>query len=55
MFIKIILLEKPILFFSSDKSIGRFYAFWNWHKSIRFNDFSKKLINEDRLFKLRKK
>ena len=35
--------KAQFIFFSSDKSIGRFYAFWNWHKSIRFNRFFKKI------------
>ena len=30
-------------FFSSDKSIGSFFAFWKWHKSIRFKRFFKKI------------
>ena len=25
------------IFFSSDKKIGSIFAFWKWHKSIRFN------------------
>ena len=32
------------IFFSSDKSIGSFFAFWKWHKSIRFDRFFKKII-----------
>jgi signal peptidase I len=32
------------IFFSSDKTIGSFFAFWKWHKSIRFNRFFKKII-----------
>ena len=31
-------------FFSSDKNIGSFFAFWKWHKSIRLNRFFKKII-----------
>ena len=31
------------IFFSSDKSIGSFFAFWKWNKSIRFNRFFKKI------------
>ena len=30
-------------FFSSDKSIGSFFSFWKWHKSIRFKRFLKKI------------
>ena len=32
------------IFFSSDRSIGSFFAFWKWHKSIRFKRFFKKII-----------
>ncbi len=31
------------IFFSSDKSIGSFFSFWKWHKSIRFERFFKKI------------
>jgi len=31
------------IFFSSDKSIGSFFAFWKWNKSIRLNRFFKKI------------
>tara|TARA_Y100000591_G_scaffold327846_1_gene353121 strand:- start:1853 stop:2584 length:732 start_codon:yes stop_codon:yes gene_type:complete len=31
------------IFFSSDKSIGSFFKFWKWHKSIRFDRFFKKI------------
>ncbi len=31
------------IFFSSDRSIGSFFAFWKWHKSIRFQRFFKKI------------
>ena len=31
------------IFFSSDKSIGSFFAFWKWKKSIRFDRFFKKI------------
>ena len=31
------------IFFSSDRSVGNFFAFWKWHKSIRFNRFLKKI------------
>ncbi len=29
--------KAQFIFFSSDKKIGRFFEFWKWHKSIRFN------------------
>ena len=32
------------IFFSSDRSIGSFFAFWKWHKSIRFNRLFKRII-----------
>ena len=48
MFIKIILVGKAqFIFFSSDKKIGSIFAFWKWHKSIRFNRSFIKLINEN--------
>ncbi len=28
--------KAQFIFFSSDKNIGSFFEFWNWHKSIRF-------------------
>ena len=28
--------KAQFIFFSSDRSIGSFFAFWKWHKSIRF-------------------
>ncbi len=31
--------KAQFIFFSSDKSIGSFFEFWKWHKSIRFNRF----------------
>ncbi len=31
------------IFFSSDKSIGSFFSFWKWNKSLRFNRFFKKI------------
>ena len=31
------------IFFSSDKSIGSFFSFWKWNKSIRFNRLFKKI------------
>ncbi len=36
--------KAQFIFFSSDSSIGSFFAFWKWHKSIRFNRFFKKII-----------
>ena len=36
--------KAQFIFFSSDKRIGRFFEFWKWHKSIRFNRFFKKII-----------
>jgi len=36
--------KAQFIFFSSDKSIGSFFAFWKWHKSIRINRFFKKII-----------
>ena len=29
--------KAQFIFFSSDKKIGNMFAFWKWHKSIRFN------------------
>ena len=29
--------KAQFIFFSSDKSVGSFFAFWKWKKSIRFN------------------
>ena len=31
------------IFFSSDRSIGSFFYFWKWNKSIRFERFFKKI------------
>ena len=36
--------KAQFIFFSSDKSIGNFFTFWKWHKSIRLNRFFKKII-----------
>ena len=36
--------KAQFIFFSSDKSIGSFFSFWKWHKSMRFNRFFKKII-----------
>ena len=35
--------KAQFIFFSSNKSIGSFFAFWKWHKSIRLNRFFKKI------------
>ncbi len=35
--------KAQIIFFSSDKSIGRLFSFWKWDKSIRFDRFFKKI------------
>ncbi len=35
--------KAQFMFFSTDKSIGNFFAFWKWNKSIRFNRFFKKI------------
>jgi signal peptidase I len=29
--------KAQFIFISSDKKVGSFFAFWKWHKSIRFN------------------
>ena len=29
--------KAQFIFFSSDKKLGNIFAFWKWHKSIRFN------------------
>ena len=36
--------KAQFIFFSSDKSIGSFFAFWKWHNLIRFDRFFKKII-----------
>ena len=36
--------KAQFIFFSSNKSIGSFFAFWKLHKSIRFDRFFKKII-----------
>ena len=36
--------KAQFIFFSSNRSIGSFFAFWKWHKTIRFNRFFKKII-----------
>ena len=35
--------KAQFIFFSSDKTIGSFFSFWKWHKSIRFQRFFKKI------------
>ncbi len=35
--------KAQFIFFSSDKSIGSFFAFWKWNKSIRVKRFFKKI------------
>ena len=35
--------KAQFIFFSSDKSIGSFFAFWKWNKSLRLNRFFKKI------------
>ena len=35
--------KAQFIFFSSDKSVGSFFAFWKWHKSIRFDRFLNKI------------
>ena len=35
--------KAQFIFFSTDKSIGSFFAFWKWNKSIRFERFFKKI------------
>ena len=35
--------KAQFIFFSSDKSIGSFFSFWKWNKSLRFNRFFKKI------------
>ena len=36
--------KAQFIFFSSDRSIGSFFSFWKWNKSIRLNRFFKKII-----------
>ena len=35
--------KAKILFFSSDKKKGKFFQFWRWHNSFRFNRFFRKI------------
>tara|TARA_B100001063_G_C16666816_1_gene504063 strand:+ start:211 stop:945 length:735 start_codon:yes stop_codon:yes gene_type:complete len=36
--------KAQFIFFSSDKTVGNFFAFWKWKKSLRFDRFFKKII-----------
>ena len=36
--------KAQFIFFSSDYKIGSIFAFWKWHKSIRFERFFKRII-----------
>ena len=36
--------KAQFIFFSSDFRIGSIFAFWKWHKTIRFNRFFKKIV-----------
>jgi signal peptidase I len=36
--------KAQFIFFSSDFRIGSIFAFWKWHKTIRFERFFKKII-----------
>mgnify|MGYP001476918001 FL=1 len=36
--------KAQFIFFSSDKTIGSFFKFWKWNKSIRFDRFFKNII-----------
>ncbi len=35
--------KAQFIFFSSDRSIGSFFSFWKWNKSMRLNRFFKKI------------
>ena len=35
--------KAQFIFFSSDKSVANFLAFWKWNESVRFNRFFKKI------------
>ena len=35
--------KAQFIFFSSDKTIGSFFAFWKWNKSLRYKRFLKKI------------
>ena len=36
--------KAEFIFFSSDFRIGSIFSFWNWHKTIRFDRFFKRII-----------
>ena len=36
--------KAQFIFFSSDFRIGSIFAFWRWHKTIRFDRFFKKIV-----------
>jgi len=36
--------KAQFIFFSSDFRVGNIFAFWKWHKTIRFDRFFKKII-----------
>ena len=36
--------KAQFIFFSSDFRIGSIFAFWKWHKTIRFDRFFKKIV-----------
>ena len=36
--------KAQLIFFSSDFRIGSIFAFWKWHKTIRFDRFFKKIV-----------
>ena len=35
--------KAQFIFFSSDKSVGNFFSFWKWNKSLRFDRILKKI------------
>ncbi len=35
--------KAQFIFFSSDKSVGNFFSFWKWNKSLRFKRFFSKI------------
>jgi len=35
--------KAQFIFFSSDRSIGSFFSFWKWNKSLRFDRFFKRI------------
>ena len=36
--------KAQLIFFSSDKTFGSIFAFWNWNESLRFKRFFKKIV-----------